>query len=209
LIVPPTGSPAIPPVVQPRTNRRYKTQLRDFLSTCRSKRKLPQQSPHGQVAQSASAIDYMPDPAAAVAAAYSNLNPMYTTSPYPSAAENLYMTPSVHSSSFYPVADNLFHQYRLQAGVGGYYPDYHHSPTPASYVTNGFLSYEDKWQESKYYSTGDTRAMYGSGYASPTASQVSLMQFSTLLTKLTYICQQMGFCRSCKVHIKHRNLLLQ
>ena len=51
LVVSPTTSPStLPPPVQPqKTNRRYKTQLRDFLSTCRSKRKLQQQTPVGQV----------------------------------------------------------------------------------------------------------------------------------------------------------------
>lgn len=122
----------------------------------------------------------MPDPAVAVAAAYSNLNPMYSTSPYAPTADNIYMTPSVHSSNFYPVTDNLFHQYRLQ-GVSGYYPEYHHSPASASYVTNGFLSYdsygiptkEEKWQDStKYYTSGHdvtSRSVYA-GYGSPTGS---------------------------------------
>ena len=51
LVVAPTNSPnTLPPPVTPqRPNRRYKTQLRDFLSTCRSKRKLQQSSPLGQV----------------------------------------------------------------------------------------------------------------------------------------------------------------
>ncbi|XP_037924149.1 uncharacterized protein LOC119659896 isoform X2 [Hermetia illucens] len=181
LVVAPTGSPtSLPPPVTPqRTSRRYKTQLRDFLSTCRSKRKLQQTSPLGQVTSPAPVVEYIPDPAAAVAAAYSNLNPMYTTSPYASAADNLYMTPSVHSTNFYPVTENLFHQYRLQ-GVSGYYPEYHHTSTPTSYVTNGFLSYdgygisakEEKWQDStKYYSGTDvaSRGVY-SGYCSPTST---------------------------------------
>lgn len=45
LIIPPSGSPnSLPPPATPqRPTRRYKTQLRDFLSTCRSKRKLQQQ----------------------------------------------------------------------------------------------------------------------------------------------------------------------
>lgn len=53
LVVAPSGSPnALPPPVSTpnRPNRRYKTQLRDFLSTCRSKRKLQQStSSLGQV----------------------------------------------------------------------------------------------------------------------------------------------------------------
>ncbi|XP_013108283.1 circadian locomoter output cycles protein kaput [Stomoxys calcitrans] len=180
LVVPPSGSPnSLPPPVTPtRPNRRYKTQLRDFLSTCRSKRKMQQQnqqsSPLGQVTSPAPVVEYLPDPAAAVAAAYSNLNPMYTTSPYATAADNIYMGTSVHSTNFYPVTENLFHQYRLQ-GVSGYYADYHHSAAPASaYVAaNGFLSYdgytitskEEKWQDSSKYYSG-----YSSGYGSPTST---------------------------------------
>lgn len=132
----------------------------------------------------------------AVAAAYTNLNPMYSASPFTPTADNIYMTPSVHSSNFYPsVTDNLFHQYRLQ-GVSGYYPEYHHhSPaTAASYVTNGFLSSydtygiptkDDKWQQEsgKYFSVATSaaaavaashdsaagRCIYA-GYGSPTGS---------------------------------------
>lgn len=158
----------------PRTNRRYKTQLRDFLSTCRSKRKVTNSGNistantigAGQHSSTSPAVvDYIPDPAA-VAVAYSNLNPMYSSSPVPYGAgstENLYMTQSIHSSSFYPSAENLFHQYRLQ---GGYYPEYHHHHHhPSSpYVANGFLPYEgyglsspvvnakeEKWHDEKYY----------------------------------------------------------
>lgn len=132
-------------------------------------------------------VEYIPDPAAAVAAAYSNLNPMYTPSPYAPTADNIYMTPSVHSPNFYPVSENIFHQYRLQ-GVSGYYPEYHHTPTPTSYVTNGFLSYdsygiattkEEKWHQDngKYYTSGGggeipPPSRVYSGYGSPTAPQV-------------------------------------
>lgn len=179
-MVPPSGSPNSipPPATTQRTSRRYKTQLRDFLSTCRSKRKLQQQqTPLNQVTPPAPVVEYLPDSAAAVAAAYSNLNPIYTPSPYAPAADNLYMNPSVHSSNFYPVTENLFHQYRLP-GVGGYYTDYHHPSASASYVTNGFLPYEsygvsskeDKWQDSgKYYTGNDvsSRGVYP-GYGSPT-----------------------------------------
>ncbi|XP_044313097.1 uncharacterized protein LOC108043155 isoform X1 [Drosophila rhopaloa] len=191
LVVPPSTSPtahALPPPVTPtRPNRRYKTQLRDFLSTCRSKRKLQQQQNQQQSQQTsplggpvgspapAVAVEYLPDPAAAVAAAYSNLNPMYTTSPYASAADNLYMGSSMPANAFYPVSENLFHQYRLQGAVGGYYTDYPHSGAPASaYVANGFLSYDgyaiaskadEKWQETGKYYSG-----YSSGYGSPTST---------------------------------------
>lgn len=47
LVIPPSGSPnslsQTTPTAPQRSTRRYKTQLRDFLSTCRSKRKLQQQ----------------------------------------------------------------------------------------------------------------------------------------------------------------------
>nr|XP_036233786.1 neuronal PAS domain-containing protein 2 [Bactrocera oleae]XP_036233787.1 neuronal PAS domain-containing protein 2 [Bactrocera oleae] len=179
LVVPPSTSPnALPPPVTPtRPNRRYKTQLRDFLSTCRTKRKMQQQQPQqtsslGQVTSPAPVVEYLPDPAVAVAAAYSNLNPMYTTSPYATAADNIYMGTSVHSTNFYPVTENLFHQYRLQ-GVSSYYTDYHHTGAPASAYVNGFLPYDgytiapkdDKWQETGKYYSG-----YSSGYGSPTST---------------------------------------
>ena len=106
---------------------------------------------------------------------------MYTSSPYAPTAENIYMTPPVHSTNFYPVTENIFHQYRLQ-GVNSYYPEYHQ---PTSYVTNGFIPYdsysiqpkEEKWQDnSKYYSSSDIAnrgvSVY-SGYGSPTPSQIS------------------------------------
>ncbi|XP_063708955.1 aryl hydrocarbon receptor [Culicoides brevitarsis] len=178
LIVPSAGGGSpnaiVPPptVHQPRANRRYKTQLRDFLSTCRTKRKSSSaQSSVGQITPPTPVVEYIPDASAAVAASYSNLNPMYP-SPYAAGAENFYIQ---HS---YPgVTENLFHQYRLQ-GVGSYYPDYHHSPTSTSYMTaNGFLPYEspygisatakeEKWNEnSKYYGGSDNRVY--SGYTSP------------------------------------------
>lgn len=142
-----------------------------------------------QVNSPASVVEYIPDPSVAVAAAYSNLNPMYTSSPYAASTENLYMTPSVHSPNFYPVSENLYHQYRLQSVSAGYYPtDYHHPSTvPTSYVTNGFLPYEsygistkdEKWQESgKYYSGPGhdvtSRSMYAD-YGSPGGSHSQVM----------------------------------
>lgn len=197
IIVPPTTSPnslasaqAISTSGTPqRANRRYKTQLRDFLSTCQRTKRGKNQSQANTVnplppTPSPSVVDYIPDPAVAVAAAYSNLNPMYSGTPYAPTAENIYMTSSVHSSNFYP--ENIFHQYRLQ-GVSGYYPDYHHhhhhhnstAGTASPYMSsNGFLPYdnyglaaskEDKWQESagKYYSSSADRNHVYSGYSSP------------------------------------------
>lgn len=118
---------------------------------------------------------------------------MYSTSPYAPGADNIYMTPAAvhHSSNFYPtVTDNLFHQYRLQ-GVGGYYPEYHHSASSAAAatyaVTNGFLPYdsyslppssvatasskEEKWASSSSLSaTPDGSVGGGKYYATATTS---------------------------------------
>lgn len=138
-----------------RVNRRYKTQLRDFLSTCRTKRKLSHGSSSGQVTPptnvtvSASVVspmagvDYItPD---GCTAAYN----MYTT-PYPSTAtdhslsymshsnfqHSLYPTPTALDNRYLATTENLFHQYRP---LSSYYPDYHHSSATSPYVGNGFL----------------------------------------------------------------------
>ncbi|XP_073994544.1 aryl hydrocarbon receptor spineless isoform X3 [Rhodnius prolixus] len=121
-----------------RVNRRYKTQLRDFLSSCRTKRKLSSHTP--VVAPPDTPEFIVPDSAAAVAAAYSNLN-MYGSSYPTTAPPDSYIS---HSGNFHQslydnrfltsTTDNLFHQYRP---LGTYYPDYHASTSP--YVSNGFL----------------------------------------------------------------------
>jgi hypothetical protein len=197
-----------PQTTTPRNNRRYKTQLRDFLSTCRSKRKaqnvtnIPPTTPVNT--GSSPVVDYIPDPAA-VAAAYSNLTPMYSSSPVPYGAstENLYMTQSIHSGSFYPTAENLFHQYRLQSGYP--YPEYHphHHPhhTSSPYVANGFLPYdsygltssvvntkEEKWHDDKYYSnssssdlTHSTNGRQNFNYDAP-SSQVCCYKIRRIIT---------------------------
>ncbi|XP_052124391.1 protein trachealess [Frankliniella occidentalis] len=136
-----SGSPASSSSTTPtqRVSRRYKTQLRDFLSTCRTKRKLNASAASGGGAtpgQVTPTVDYVDSTAAAVAAAaaYSNLNPLYSTAyPTTGAADNglSYMG----HSNYQPLYDNhnLF-QYRT---LGPYYPtvsDYHSS----SYVANGF-----------------------------------------------------------------------
>ncbi len=152
--VQPTSNSTKSPTPQ-RVNRRYKTQLRDFLSTCRTKRKINShhQSPIAHPTPTAPTVDYIAtagaDPAAtAVAVAYSNLNTMYPTT-YPTsapAADNGlsgYMAPSgnFHQTlydnrlPYLTTTDNLFHQYRP---LGNYYTDYHPA-TSAPYVSNGFL----------------------------------------------------------------------
>uniref|UniRef100_A0A8D8FAF4 Aryl hydrocarbon receptor n=1 Tax=Culex pipiens TaxID=7175 RepID=A0A8D8FAF4_CULPI len=130
------GSPSTSPLTsQQRYNRRYKTHLRDFLSTCRTKRKHGQQSSENQANSPTQLVEYMSDSAVAVAAAYSNLNPIYTTPSYVSS-DSLYITPPA-SANFYTVSDNIFHQYRLQS----YYSEY--PSTPTSYITsNNFIAYD-------------------------------------------------------------------
>lgn len=90
-----TGSvmtPTLPAQPAPqRVNRRYKAQFRDFLSTCRSKRtKLSAQSSVSPpVTPTVASVDYLAadtSAAAAVAAAYSNLNTMYPTPYAPTVA---------------------------------------------------------------------------------------------------------------------------
>ncbi|XP_023290698.1 aryl hydrocarbon receptor isoform X2 [Orussus abietinus] len=149
-----TMAPTLPAQPTPqRANRRYKTQLRDFLSTCRTKRtKLPSQSVVSPPATpTVATVDYLAadtSAAAAVAAAYSNLNTMYPT-PYAPTAVAATTDPSLttyigHTGNYhqtlYPASaldnryltatENLF-QYRP---LGSYYPEYH-TTTPY----NGFI----------------------------------------------------------------------
>lgn len=102
----------------PRAARRYKTQLRDFLSTCRNKRRAP-------TTPAPPPVDYLA--ADAVAAAYTNLNGAYTApyGEYPSAP-TLHYPPPPLDDRFLPT-DNLFHQYKPLS--------YHYTPYPP----NGFL----------------------------------------------------------------------
>lgn len=134
-----------------RVNRRYKTQLRDFLSTCRTKRKLSHSSSNnsGQATPPASAssvvsgVDYI-----ATDGCTATYN-MYA-SPYPSTATDhslssymghsnfqhgLYPTSATLDNRYLTTTENIFHQYRP---LGSYYPDYH-SPAASPYVGNGFL----------------------------------------------------------------------
>lgn len=113
-----------------RVNRRYKTQLRDFLSTCRTKRKIQSQAaPAVTTTSPAATVEYIPAPETV----YSNLNPVYTAG----YSDTSYMGHAVSSNfqhSLYPVDNrflstgDLFHQYAARS----YYPDY---STPY----NGFL----------------------------------------------------------------------
>ncbi|XP_044729654.1 aryl hydrocarbon receptor protein 1 [Chrysoperla carnea] len=140
----------------PRVNRRYKTQLRDFLSTCRTKRKLSTASSsttsNGQITPTnitaippptpipnpMPTVDYLA-PDAAAAAAYNMYTGSYTT---PTADVNHGLTS--YSANFqhslypatagYATTDNLYHQYRP---LTSYYPEFHHTTATPAY--NGFL----------------------------------------------------------------------
>ncbi|XP_071514740.1 uncharacterized protein ss isoform X2 [Panulirus ornatus] len=96
-----------------RMSRKYKTQLRDFLTTCRTKRSYTNLSD----------------------TAYNNYNNMYGASAY--ATDNgLYMQQNLGNlQSLYPASylptDNLFHYRQL----GSYYPDY----MTHGYVSNGYV----------------------------------------------------------------------
>lgn len=138
-----------------RVNRRYKTQLRDFLSTCRTKRKLSHNSSgNGQVTPPANStvsgavVSPMP-PVDYIATDGCTAYNMYTT-PYASASADHSLSPYMSHSNFqhtlYPsttalenryltTTENLFHQYRP---LSTYYPDYHTSAA-SPYVGNGFL----------------------------------------------------------------------
>lgn len=155
-----------------RVNRRYKTQLRDFLSTCRTKRKLSHSSSNGQVTPpsnvttSATVVSPMPTVDYIATEGCTAYN-MYTT-PYPTATTDHTLTPYMgHSNlqhSFYPTAtaldnrylaattENLFHQYRP---LSTYYPEYHHTTTPSPYG-NGFLEMTSRTAVPTYDHTATT-----------------------------------------------------
>lgn len=103
----------------PRAARRYKTQLRDFLSTCRNKRRVPS-------TPAPPPVDYLA--VDTVAAAYTNLNGAYTApyGEYPPAPALHYAPPPLDDR--FLTADNLFHQYKPLTA-------YHYTP----YAPNGFL----------------------------------------------------------------------
>ncbi|XP_018903626.2 aryl hydrocarbon receptor protein 1 isoform X1 [Bemisia tabaci] len=190
-----TSSATPTPPTPQKVNRRYKTQLRDFLSTCRTKRKLTTHHPTPVAPPIAAAaaptpVDYLTT--APVAVAYN----MYSSGYSPTTTDTtLYGGHSgvsnFHHQSLYEnrlpylASDNLFHQYRP------YYSDYH-SATP--YVSNGFLdistrsatcmpTYEsaphhqlkgNDWVDQKYASVVDNSCSYignkldvGSPYMAP------------------------------------------
>ncbi|CAG9567838.1 unnamed protein product [Danaus chrysippus] len=103
----------------PRAARRYKTQLRDFLSTCRNKRRVP-------TTPAPPPVEYL---AADVAAAYTNLNGTYTApyGEYP-PAPTLHYAPPPLDDRF--LSDNIFHQYKPLSYHYTYPPNGFLEPTP-------------------------------------------------------------------------------
>ncbi|KOX76139.1 hypothetical protein WN51_11855 [Melipona quadrifasciata] len=152
-----------------RVNRRYKTQLRDFLSTCRNKRtKLTAQSSVSPPATpTVASVDYLAadtSAAAAVAAAYSNLNTMYPTAYAPTAVaastdpslttyightgnyhQTLYPATALDNRYLTAATENLF-QYRP---LGSYYPEYHTSTAYNGFIDVSLPTYETHQLTSK------------------------------------------------------------
>ncbi|XP_076054168.1 aryl hydrocarbon receptor spineless [Oratosquilla oratoria] len=104
----------LPQLYASRMSRRYKTQLRDFLSTCRTKRG------YSNISDTT----------------YNNYNNMYSAPAYTATDNGLYMQQNLGNlQSLYPTSylptDNLFHYRQL----GSYYPDY----MTHGYVSNGYV----------------------------------------------------------------------
>ncbi|XP_054717370.1 uncharacterized protein LOC129226765 [Uloborus diversus] len=131
-------------VLRCQRSRRYKSQIRDIITTCR-KRKSPVNGPAAAPTIVGGALPdtstYMDDAAAAataavVAAGYNNVYPYGATdnvngigASYPSMSQNLF-TAAIDNTRFLS-AENFLH-YRP---IGTYYPDY----AVAQYPSNGFL----------------------------------------------------------------------
>lgn len=137
------------PSTPARVNRRYKTQLRDFLSTCRTKRKLSHGSSSGQVTPPSNSVVtgavVSPMPTVDYISADTAYN-MYSQYPTATPDHSLsYMSHSNFQHGLYPsptldnryltTTENLFHQYRP---LSSYYPEYH-TTASTPYVGNGFL----------------------------------------------------------------------
>jgi len=123
-----------------RGNRRYKTQLRDILSTHRTKRKL------GPSAASPTGTSAMTPSIGGAVTGATTATTDYAYNLYPTAYQggDAYMAPP----NYQPLYENhnLF-QYRT---LGPYYPEYHST----SYVSNGFCAlptYEPQLQVSIFF----------------------------------------------------------
>lgn len=157
------------PSTPSRVNRRYKTQLRDFLSTCRTKRKLSHSS--GQITPPANTavasvvapmptVDYIaPDGCSATYNMYSNpYTPTATDHSlsymgHSNFQHSLYPTPAALDNRYLTTTDNLFHQYRP---LSSYYPEYHHTASTTPYVGNGFLDMSSRTPGVPTYDPGST-----------------------------------------------------
>ncbi|KAK2715721.1 aryl hydrocarbon receptor protein 1-like isoform X2 [Artemia franciscana] len=134
------------PVPTQKVGRRYKTQLRDFLSTCKNRRKPQEEYPNETSVSTWS-----------VPATYSTNYPTAYPSdsglyPYQQPIPNLQSFYSVGSfdNRFIP-ADNLF-QYRSLSSGCSYYPDYytHNSYFNPSYADSTMQLYNPPAQTAKY-----------------------------------------------------------
>ncbi|XP_044757258.1 aryl hydrocarbon receptor protein 1 isoform X1 [Coccinella septempunctata] len=169
------------PVVPSRVNKRYKTQLRDFLSTCRTKRKLSHTS-NGQVTPPANnnvsaavvppmaAVEYIASDGCS--AAYNMYASPYSTPssdhslPYmghTNFQHTLYPSPATLDNRYLTATDNLFHQYRP---LSTYYPDYHHSTASTPYVGNSFLDMSPRTPTVPTYDHTSSASPHHSSYRS-------------------------------------------
>ncbi len=125
----------------PKLNhRRYKTQLRDFLSSCRTKRKPLANELYGDTSGFAAAA------AAGYPAAAATMYSSGTIPGYPGSADSLYMQQNLTApayQSLYPGVDNRYlaatDYFTAAAGyrsLSSYYPDY---ATHAAALGNGYL----------------------------------------------------------------------
>lgn len=183
------------PTTPTRVNRRYKTQLRDFLSTCRTKRKLSHSSTSGQITPPTNpsvtaavvsplpTVDYItPDGCTATYNMYTT--PYATTTPdhsltymsHSNFQHTLYAAPAALENRYLSSTENLFHQYRP---LSTYYPEYHHSPTTTPYVGNGFLEMSSRAAVTPY----DPSATGGNHH---TAYRTAVMPVDDKI----YSCQQ-------------------
>ncbi|XP_018318618.1 aryl hydrocarbon receptor protein 1 isoform X2 [Agrilus planipennis] len=165
-----------------RMNRRYKTQLRDFLSTCRTKRKVSVHSSNGQVTPPVTVsvsnsvvspmptIDYIPTEGCAYnmyTTPYAPPAPDHTLSTYMGHSNfqhTLYPSPATLDNRYLPT-ENLFHQYRP---LSTYYSEYHHSPASSPYMSNGFLDVTARTAGVPTYDPSSTTASHHSSYRTAT-----------------------------------------
>ncbi|KAL1509654.1 hypothetical protein ABEB36_004360 [Hypothenemus hampei] len=172
LLTSPTHSSV--PTTPTRANRRYKTQLRDFLSTCRTKRKLSHGSSGGQITPPSNAsvttsvVPSMPTTVEYIADGCPATYNMYTT-PYATATSDHSLSYMSHSASnfnhtLYPTATALDNRYLTTTEnifpyrtLSTYYPEYHHATPSTPY--NGFLD-----MTPRTYDPGSTTSTHHATY---------------------------------------------